>query len=75
LSDAPRTLEQARGFFKLAASLKKAAQAAVASAAWEPRNMQRLALPSSPSIALARCSITARPAVLAAISGCWTGRF
>jgi hypothetical protein len=35
----------------------------------------RLALPSSPSIALARCSITARAAVLAAISGCWTGRF
>jgi hypothetical protein len=35
----------------------------------------RLALPSSPSIALARCSITARSAVLAAISGCWTGRF
>jgi hypothetical protein len=35
----------------------------------------RLALPSSPSIAIARCSITARWAMLAAIGGCWTGRF
>jgi hypothetical protein len=35
----------------------------------------RLALPSSPSIAIARCSITARWAMLAAISGYWTGPF
>jgi hypothetical protein len=35
----------------------------------------RLALPSSPSIAIARCSITARWAMLAANSGYWTGRF
>jgi hypothetical protein len=34
-----------------------------------------LALPSSPSIAIARGSITARWAMLAAISGYWTGRF
>jgi hypothetical protein len=32
-------------------------------------------LPSSPSIAIARCWITARSAILAAITGCWTGRF
>jgi hypothetical protein len=35
----------------------------------------RLALPSSPSIAIACCSIPARWAMLAAISGRWTGRF
>jgi hypothetical protein len=42
--------------------------------AWEKISL-RLALPSSPSIAIARCSITARWAMLAAISGRWTGRF
>jgi hypothetical protein len=35
----------------------------------------RLALPSWPSIAFARCSVTARWATLAAISGYWTDRF
>jgi hypothetical protein len=34
-----------------------------------------LRLASSPSIAIVGCSITAWWAMLAAISGCWTGRF
>jgi len=34
-----------------------------------------VALPASLSIAFPRCSMTAWSAVLAAISGCWTGRF
>jgi len=38
-------------------------------------DLAELGLPSSSSIAFARCSITAWSAVLAAVSDRWTGRF
>jgi hypothetical protein len=53
---------------------KRVADADRGTPAWGKISL-RLALPSSPSIAIARCSTTARWAMLAAISGYWTGRF
>jgi hypothetical protein len=59
---------------RLSIRCKRVADANRGTPAWVKISL-RLALPSSPNIAIAGCSITARWAMLAAISGSWTGRF